>query len=251
VVPGQDSRAARRWWDGEAAAYQEEHGGFLGPQRFVWGPEGLTEEAAGLLGAVAGLCVLEVGCGAAQCAAWLAARGATVVALDVSAAQLRHARRQAGVGLVQADALALPLRDARVDLACSAYGAVPFVADLVALHTEVARVLRPGGRWVFSTTHPLRWCFPDDPTEEGLRATHPYFDRTPYTEVDEHGQLTYAEFHATLGDHLEALRAGGFTLEALVEPPWPPDNAQVWGGWSPLRGRLLPGTLILAARREG
>ena len=28
---------------------------------------------------------------------------------------------------------------------------------------EAARVLRPGGRWVFSVTHPIRWAFPDDP----------------------------------------------------------------------------------------
>ena len=28
---------------------------------------------------------------------------------------------------------------------------------------EVARVLRPGGRWVFAVNHPMRWIFPDDP----------------------------------------------------------------------------------------
>ncbi len=33
---------------------------------------------------------------------------------------------------------------------------------------EVARVLRPGGRWVFSVTHPVRWAFPDDPGPAGL-----------------------------------------------------------------------------------
>jgi hypothetical protein len=30
----------------------------------------------------------------------------------------------------------------------------------------------------------------------------------------------------------------------LVEPEWPVWNQQEWGGWSPLRGRLLPGTAI-------
>jgi hypothetical protein len=41
----------------------------------------------------------------------------------------------------------------------------------------------------------------------------------------------------------------GFVLEGLVEPEWPEDLESVWGGWSPLRGRLLPGTLVLRCRR--
>ena len=49
----------------------------------------------------------------------------------------------------------------------TAYGAVPFVADSAALMRECARVLRPGGRFVFSTTHPFRWALPDDPGEAG------------------------------------------------------------------------------------
>jgi len=44
---------------------------------------------------------------------------------------------------------------------------VPFVADPGRVMGEVARVLRPGGRWVFSVTHPVRWAFPDDPGEAG------------------------------------------------------------------------------------
>ena len=47
---------------------------------------------------------------------------------------------------------------------------------------EVFRVLRPGGRWVFSVTHPMRWVFLDDPGEDGLVGVHSYFDRRPYVE---------------------------------------------------------------------
>ena len=86
------------------------------------------------------------------------------------------------VPLIQADATRLPFADASFDLACSAYGAVPFVADSAAVMAEVARVLRPGGRWVFSVTHPLRWSFPDDPGPAGLVARESYWDRLPYVE---------------------------------------------------------------------
>ena len=91
------------------------------------------------------------------------------------------------VPLVQADVLALPFRDGSFDIAFSAFGAIPFVADSAAAMREVARVLRPGGRWVFAATHPMRWIFLDDPGEAGLVAIQSYFDRRPYVEVDEHG----------------------------------------------------------------
>ena len=237
-------RANRRWWDDEASAYLAEHGAFLGRNRFVWGPEGLDEGEARLLGDVAGARVLEVGSGAAQCGAWLAGQGAQVVAVDLSGRMLAAAVERRGLAPVQADARRLPLASASVDLACSAYGALPFVADVGAVLAEVARVLRPGGRWVFSVTHPLRWAFPDDPGPGGLTAVRPYFDRTPYTERDADGRLVYAEHHRTLGDWVRELTGAGFRLLDLVEPEWPDSNENTWGGWSKLRGALLPGTAV-------
>ena len=245
----------RRWWDADAEDYLAAHGDFLGLADFVWCPEGLREADAGLLGELAGRRVLEVGCGSAPCARWLASQGAHVVGLDLSAAMLRHAvhaARETGipVPLVQADAARLPFADGSFDLACSAFGAVPFVADSAAVMREVARVLRPGGRWVFAVTHPLRWIFPDDPGEAGLTVAQSYFDRTPYVEVDSAGNPTYVEHHRTLGDRIREIVAAGLVLEDLVEPEWPAGLHRQWGQWSPLRGALYPGTAIFGCRRE-
>lgn len=254
TAPGESLAANRRWWDAAAGSYQAEHGAFLGDARFVWGPEGLDEAAAGLLGPVAGRRVLEVGCGAAQCARWLRGEGADAVGVDVALEQARASRRlDAGTGtpvpVAVADAARLPFPDAAFDVACSAYGALPFVADAAAVHREVARVLRPGGRWAFSLTHPVRWCFADDPGPQGLVVRQSYFDRTPYVEEDASGAAAYVEHHRTLGDHVRDVVAAGFVVEDLVEPPWPAGHDQTWGQWSPLRGRLLPGTAIFMCRR--
>ncbi|WHM39236.1 class I SAM-dependent methyltransferase [Streptomyces sp. BPTC-684] len=251
----ESSRASRGWWDRNADEYQTDHGAFLGDDRFVWGPEGLDEAEAALLGPVEslkGLDVLEIGAGAAQCSRWLAAQGARPVALDLSHRQLQHALRIDGgaVPLVEADAGALPFADGSFDLACSAYGAVPFVSDPVRVFREVRRVLRPGGRWVFSVTHPIRWAFPDEPGPEGLSVAASYFDRTPYVEQDEAGRAVYVEHHRTLGDRVRDVVAGGFRLVDLVEPEWPAWNTQEWGGWSPLRGNLIPGTAIFVCERD-
>ncbi|HEX8972144.1 class I SAM-dependent methyltransferase [Oryzihumus sp.] len=279
-------RANRSWWDGEAVGYYAEHGAFLGDTDFVWGPEGAREEELHLLGDVRGKRVLEIGAGAAQCSRYLAGLGAQVVASDLSGGMLRQGRAidapsspapgttapgttapgttgtmapgtatarttavRTPVPLVQCDAAALPFGDAAFDTVFTAYGVVPFVADSALVMQECARVLRPGGRLVFSTTHPIRWAFADDPGPEGLVARLPYFDRTPYVEADASGRATYVEHHRTLGDRVRELTAAGLRLVDLVEPEWPETNGQEWGGWSPLRGAIIPGTAIFVAEK--
>jgi SAM-dependent methyltransferase len=278
VGDGETRAANRAWWDGEAQDYYAEHGVFLGDAQFVWGPEGWTEAELDLLEVRDGMTVLEIGAGAAQCSRWLGRThgGVRVVASDLSMGMLRTARRidagvpdagltavGAGAGvaawgdapggrgavpLLQCDGLALPLGDATLDRVFTAYGVVPFVADSGAVIREAARVLRPGGRLVFSTSHPVRWAFPDDPGPAGLTATASYFDRTPYVE-SEAGVVTYVEHHRTLGDLVRQVVGAGLTLVDLVEPEWPARNEASWGGWSPLRGRVLPGTVIVVADR--
>lgn len=241
--------ANRRWWNQAAPAYLTEHGHDLGVADFLWCPEGLRESEAGLLGEVSGRSVLEVGCGSAPCARWLAGQGASVLGMDLSDGMLDRAVRDGQdtdirVPLVQADVTALPFAAASFDLACSAFGGLPFVADAGTALGEVARVLRPGGRFVFSVTHPVHWVFPDDADPDHLQVTGSYFDRRPYVEFDVADRPMYVEHHRTMGDWIRCIRAAGFVLDDLVEPVWQPGREVVWGYWSAARAALVPGTVI-------
>ena len=252
-------RANRQWWDAESPEYHAEHGDFLGTDvvggDFIWCPEGLREADAHLLGEVDGKSVLEIGCGSAPCARWLRTHGADVVGTDLSHGMLAYGLAEMDrldgqrVPLVQATAESLPFAAESFDLVFSSFGAVPFVADSGQVMAEAARVLRPGGRWVFSINHPMRWMFPDDPGPAGLTVAIPYFNRTPYSEADATGAITYVEHHRTIGDRVREIRAAGLILDDIVEPEWPDELEREWGQWSPLRGQYFPGTAIFCSTK--
>ncbi|MFP7365514.1 class I SAM-dependent methyltransferase [Corynebacterium callunae] len=251
------SRANRSWWDLDAQDYHERHGSYLGTDHphgeFYWCPEMLHERDLRLLGRPQELRnkkILEIGCGSAPCSRWLShdVPDAFITGFDISREMLRHAGTNHKVSLLQADAMALPFQDNSFDLVFSVFGAIPFVENSAALMQELARVLKPGGRLIFSITHPMRWIFPDDPGPAGLTATISYFDQGGYVEEDEEtGQLTYAEQHRTMGARIKELIDASFVLDQVLEPEWPQDLTETWGQWSPLRGQLFPGTAIFIA----
>jgi SAM-dependent methyltransferase len=192
-------------------------------EEITWGMFGVPEAELGILGDVVGLDVVELGCGTAFFSAWLAKRGARVVGVDPTPAQLETARRlqrETGIEflLVEAPGEAVPLPDASFDLVTSEHGAAAW-ADPYRWIPEAARLLRPGGRLVFLHTTPLAYlCFPDvgDITRQLQRPYHGmYRFRWPGDEG--------VEYELTHGAWIDVLRGSGFEIERLVELEPPAD----------------------------
>src|SRR5690348_9558654 len=116
---------------------------------------------------VAGLDVIELGCGTAYVSAWLARRGARPVGIDNSEAQLATAKRfqrefRLEFPLVHGNAEEVPFPDGSFDLAISEYGASIW-CDPYLWIPEAARLLRPEGRLVFLVNGALLMlCAPDE-----------------------------------------------------------------------------------------
>ena len=166
-----------------------------------------------LIGDVAGQDVLDVGCGSGFYAAAMADRGATVTGIDGSAEMVRIARRVVGERgtFVEHDLeQPLPLPDASFDLAVMAlvYHHVYARQQLLA---ELRRVLRPGGRLLVSTTHPMseqRWL--GGSYYEGGRVDAP---------IGGPGNGFTINFERmTVETFVNEMLDGGFVLERLLEP---------------------------------
>lgn len=187
------------------------------------------------LGEVAGLDVLDVGCGTGRHALWMAEAGARVTGIDFSSgmlAQLR-AKQSDALTVVEHDfTQGLPLADASVDLVTCCL-VLEHVPRLDAVLAEMARVCRPGGRIVVSDFHP----------EMLRRGYHARFREAP----DGPKFQMQGEAH-TVSDYVMATVRSGLQLEhasehvmteALAEQS---RSAKKWIG--------LPLLFVLSARRE-
>ncbi|HYE85957.1 MAG TPA: class I SAM-dependent methyltransferase [Vicinamibacterales bacterium] len=107
----------------------------------------------GLLPDVAGLRVLDAGCGSGRYLHELTVRGAEAFGIDLSSAMLTRARAIMP-RVARADVCALPIQAMSLDLVVCAL-ALGDTSDLELALAEIARVLRPGGAVIYSVVHPV------------------------------------------------------------------------------------------------
>jgi ubiquinone/menaquinone biosynthesis C-methylase UbiE len=220
---GGEADLNRDMWSKVNAEYAQAHAALAwAAEEITWGVFNIPERQIGVLGDVAGLDVIELGCGTAYFSAWLARRGARPTGVDVTPAQLRTARecqRQFGItfSLIEADAGDVPLPSQSFDLAISECGASLW-CDPTRWVPEAARLLRPGGRLVFHTVSVLATlCRPEGPGPAVTELLHP---QRKVARINSAGGGV--EFHPGHGEWITILRTAGFTVEALYELYAPP-----------------------------
>ncbi len=176
---------------------------------------GTLEDAAfkALLADVRGQRVLSLACGQGRDARLLASLGAEVTGVDIAREMLGRARahevrQPRGITYLEGDAQALSLVDASFDgIAC--HMALMDIPNLRAAIGEVARVLNPGGWFVFSIVHP---CYgPHVQIVSDYMLDQRYAKQLPNDALP-----TYA-YHRPLADYVNELDANGLHLRRLIE----------------------------------
>ena len=173
--------------------------------------------------------VLDVGCGEGQISRLAIAGGARVaIGVDPTWAQVDvAAARGGGARYGRAGAGALPFADGAFDavVACLVFEHIRDVDDAIA---EVARVLEPGGRFVFFLNHPLLqtpnsgWIDDQilDPPEQYWRIGPYLVEDESLQEVEKDVHIPF--IHRPLSRYVNALAANGLTLVRMEEPAPPP-----------------------------
>ncbi len=201
-------------YDGHARWYDETFSASLHPEQ-----ESFLRDA---LGPGGGQVCLDVACGTGRYGRLLADAGYRVAGFDISADQLRFARPRLAAA-VRADARFLPVRDASVTVAAGMFFHTD-VADFAAVVAEVARCLRPGGRFVYLGVHP---CFVGPfvyrltESQDQALSFAPGYGRTGWADRGS-GDGTHIAgrvgfHHKTLASFLEAFARASLSIHAARE----------------------------------
>jgi malonyl-CoA O-methyltransferase len=183
--------AYRLWsktWDAEASPIVALEERYLGP----------------LMPDVRGKTVVDVACGTGRWLVRAAQRGARVFGVDFCMEMLACARSKPGLAgrLTAADARRLPLPNASADVVLFTL-ALGHIVPLRVVVGEVAGLVKPGGRLLFSDFHPQA-------AATGWRRTFRSNGRA--YEIENHPYPT--------AGLLQQARAAGLTLEEMLDPPF-------------------------------
>jgi SAM-dependent methyltransferase len=197
--------------------------------------------------------VLDIGCGEGQVARHIlrTVRGAEVVGVDPAGAQLRVAcERGGGVRYARGTADALPAHEGAFDaaVACLVF---EHITEVDAALAEVARVLAPGGVFLFLLNHPLLQApgsgwIDDHILGEQYWRIGPYLvDDVTMEEIAPGVTLPFV--HRPLSRYVNTLRDVGLVLERMEEPAPPPGFVARAPEYA--ASATIPRLLVLRTRR--
>lgn len=182
-----------------------------------------TDKDLNIIGNVKGLNVLEIGSGSCNCGIALAKKGAKVICSDISQEQLKIGMKvaeKAGVkiSVIRSDMTDLSFADSNsTDLVIS-MSAVMYVEDFNKVCFEVSRVLKHGGRFIFSTNHPFIMCVGATELWAGEKANPNYSYKGPVEwKWDKDDAYVFTTYRRQISDYVNMLADNKFMIKRMEE----------------------------------
>jgi ubiquinone/menaquinone biosynthesis C-methylase UbiE len=248
-------------WDAMAAWYDAKQG----EEGDLWHRTLIDPALLEAVGAVGGQRLLDLACGNGYLARRFARMGARVVGIDASAPIIERARRrerETSLGIVYhaGDTARMDmLNDAGMDIVvCNM--ALMDIEDVAGTIRQVARVLRPGGRFVASLSHPCfdvagasawvieRMDFTTTIWRKVSRYRERFAGRVPWRDGEGPIVAYTTAYHRPLSWYVRTLREAGFVIIALEEPE--PTEEFVAASPSGTLIAAIPLHCVIEARRD-
>lgn len=160
--------------------------------------------------------VLDLGCGTGILTNELISWGAKAEGVDLSEEMIALAKENyPEIKFITASSEKMPYTDDNFDLVASSL-VMHYLNDLQPTLSEIARVLKPAGSFIFSMHHPFNESFDLNKEKvDGRPVLQPYFHKESY-----YWRMCGADilsFHHTFEDIIKNLKANGFVLADLYE----------------------------------
>lgn len=209
-----------------------------------------------MIPALAGKRVLDLGCGFGWHCRYAREEGArSVVGIDLSEKMLARARAETDDPAIEYRLGAIEdidFADAAFDVVLSSL-ALHYVADLGRVVATVARLLAPGGSFVFSAEHPIFTALAAQDWERAADGTIRHWPLDDYQNEGERRSswlsADVVKYHRTLATWIGTLIAYGFRITGLAEPK--PPEAMIAARPDMADELRRPMFLIVAAVKEG
>jgi len=213
--------ANRRWWDISSPDWKKQDEEYwrecvVNPSKAFEGNS--LEFINDCVGDLSGKSICVIGSGDNFAAFALAGLGAKVTSTDISQPRLDIAAQRASIlgqniNFIRGDAADLSIiPDGEFDLVFSSNGFFVWISDLSAVFSEVIRVLKPGGYYIFYDIHPFMRPWK---VQTVIEMEKPYFDTGPFKWTEDN-QVTY-EFHWMLSDIINSLVKNGLIICRIAE----------------------------------
>lgn len=244
-------RIIKKWWNGASLHYQNI---FKIPvDNIYYGPYCPTERELKIIdvGKVKNKEILELGCGGGQSSIFLSKNGADCSGIDISEKQIQYAQELATKNNVKINYFVgngenlKMFKDGQFDIILSVFS-LQYICNLDKCFNEVERVLKKGGKFIFSLDHPFYSVI--SPETMKIYCNYNYSsvnkkiktsDMIKKDKWKNGNKSKFIFYFRKVSDIYKSLTAANFKVEEIIEP-LPYDKK---GPWDKIYSKKLAGYL--------